>query len=571
VFESLKHITPKTKILSLSIVLILLPGAVISYLSLSSIGEKAEDQRINYLGTVSLVRDKLESELNQLCYDFRNRVLDSLPLTESVQDVQRLLANLEARHPEFRRIFVVKPNGNLINGIFTLGLTAQNSESCSSRLISDTYFKMAERAEFIKKDYRKAIREYNRVFERAGTSCEKVTVLHRIGRNYYKAADYRSGIECYREILQYESEKVCIGRVPASAVALSQIALGQEHLGADSTSDKTLIELYSFLLEHPWDLIGGDYTHYLRTAGQELRNRSHAGKNGVRDTVGLNALRAREAGYMGLSDYLMLIQKSFVNDLLLEPAYLSSTDIQTSRLHAGPDSILELAYFRLPAELQEAGFICLGFELDKPYILSGFFPGILSSVTVSRENSLGILNNHDSLIYYGDRVTPDSYLVTENFTSFVPSWKVGLFDKSGKTVEQLAGREKRIYLFLFAGILAVMTFGIVIIARAVLYETEASRLKSEFVSNVTHELKTPLSLIRMFGETLDSGIVSDESKRREFYSIIRKESERLSHLIENVLDFSRMDAGNKDYNFEEPSRKYQLWYLWIKMRSPRRF
>jgi len=55
----------------------------------------------------------------------------------------------------------------------------------------------------------------------------------------------------------------------------------------------------------------------------------------------------------------------------------------------------------------------------------------------------------------------------------------------------------------------------------------------------------------MFGETLDSGIVTDEKKRREFYSIIRKESERLTHLINNVLDFSRMDAGVKEYNFEE--------------------
>jgi signal transduction histidine kinase len=55
----------------------------------------------------------------------------------------------------------------------------------------------------------------------------------------------------------------------------------------------------------------------------------------------------------------------------------------------------------------------------------------------------------------------------------------------------------------------------------------------------------------MFGETLETGIVTDERKRYEFYSIIRKESERLTHLINNVLDFSRMDTGAKEYNFEE--------------------
>jgi signal transduction histidine kinase len=55
----------------------------------------------------------------------------------------------------------------------------------------------------------------------------------------------------------------------------------------------------------------------------------------------------------------------------------------------------------------------------------------------------------------------------------------------------------------------------------------------------------------MFGETLDSGIVTEEDKKREFYSIIRKESERLTHLINNVLDYSRIDSGNKEYEFEE--------------------
>jgi signal transduction histidine kinase len=72
-------------------------------------------------------------------------------------------------------------------------------------------------------------------------------------------------------------------------------------------------------------------------------------------------------------------------------------------------------------------------------------------------------------------------------------------------------------------------------------------LKTELVSNVSHELKTPLALIRMFGETLESGIVADEQRRHEFYSIIRRESERLTHLINNVLDVARIDAGTKQY------------------------
>ena len=74
-----------------------------------------------------------------------------------------------------------------------------------------------------------------------------------------------------------------------------------------------------------------------------------------------------------------------------------------------------------------------------------------------------------------------------------------------------------------------------------------ARLKSDFVANVSHDLKTPLSVIRMFGETLDMGRITDEGGRREYYRVIARESERLSRLIDNVLDFSRIEGGRQIY------------------------
>jgi signal transduction histidine kinase len=83
--------------------------------------------------------------------------------------------------------------------------------------------------------------------------------------------------------------------------------------------------------------------------------------------------------------------------------------------------------------------------------------------------------------------------------------------------------------------------------RLVRRETEMARLKSDFVANVSHDLKTPLSVIRMFGETLELGRVPDEGRRREYYRVITRESERLSRLIDNVLDFSRIEGGRRSY------------------------
>src|SRR5260370_36686729 len=80
-------------------------------------------------------------------------------------------------------------------------------------------------------------------------------------------------------------------------------------------------------------------------------------------------------------------------------------------------------------------------------------------------------------------------------------------------------------------------------------EGKLAELKAGFVSNVSHEMKTPLSLIRVFAETLELGRVTDPSKLHEYYRVIHNESRRLTQLIENVLDFARMEAGRKKYQF----------------------
>jgi signal transduction histidine kinase len=106
----------------------------------------------------------------------------------------------------------------------------------------------------------------------------------------------------------------------------------------------------------------------------------------------------------------------------------------------------------------------------------------------------------------------------------------------------------RIFMSAFALLLVVIVLGLVATYRLVRRESEMARLKSDFVANVSHDLKTPLSLIRMFSETLELGRVSDEATRREYYEVITRESERLTRLIDNVLDFSRIEGGRQRYD-----------------------
>jgi signal transduction histidine kinase len=106
--------------------------------------------------------------------------------------------------------------------------------------------------------------------------------------------------------------------------------------------------------------------------------------------------------------------------------------------------------------------------------------------------------------------------------------------------------------FLVLGAISLLLAGgIVLTYRNISREMALARLKSDFVSNVSHELRTPLSLIRLYAETLEMGRLTAPEKYHEYYSIIRKESERLTALINNILDFSRIEAGRKEYDFRE--------------------
>jgi signal transduction histidine kinase len=106
--------------------------------------------------------------------------------------------------------------------------------------------------------------------------------------------------------------------------------------------------------------------------------------------------------------------------------------------------------------------------------------------------------------------------------------------------------------FLILGILSLMIIGGLVLTRHIVSKEMAlARLKSDFVSNVSHELRTPLALIRLYAETLELGRITTQDKKQQYYRIIRKESERLSALINNILDFSRIEAGHREYEFRE--------------------
>ncbi|MBI4561634.1 MAG: hypothetical protein HY724_06275 [Candidatus Rokubacteria bacterium] len=160
---------------------------------------------------------------------------------------------------------------------------------------------------------------------------------------------------------------------------------------------------------------------------------------------------------------------------------------------------------------------------------------------------LSVLDRENRPVWSRQPVERAAPVVSVAFGEALPFWRLALYQPPGMSPREAVRRQIAIFVGAFGLLLVVLVAGVVATYRLVRRETEMARLKADFVANVSHDLKTPLSLIRMFGETLEMGRLTDEARRQEYYQVITRESERLSRLIDNVLDFSRIESGRRTY------------------------
>ncbi|MGE0127008.1 MAG: sensor histidine kinase [Blastocatellales bacterium] len=118
------------------------------------------------------------------------------------------------------------------------------------------------------------------------------------------------------------------------------------------------------------------------------------------------------------------------------------------------------------------------------------------------------------------------------------------------TVEQWARRNFTINLSLWILMTLFLIGAITLMLRTASREMKLTQMKADFVSNVSHELRTPLASIRVLAELLNLGRISQPDRVREYGAYIESEGRRLTQVINNILDFSRIESGRKLFHFE---------------------
>jgi two-component system phosphate regulon sensor histidine kinase PhoR len=186
---------------------------------------------------------------------------------------------------------------------------------------------------------------------------------------------------------------------------------------------------------------------------------------------------------------------------------------------------------------------------DVPRIVHDLFPALYSDVQQSRVNVV----DEAGKIVFGPPLGRGGLTLGRQFETTLYKWTLNVTMNSAEELAAAVARRRVLEMVLVALSSVVVIAGLFVILIAAERERRLSNLKSEFVANVSHELKTPLALVRMFGELLESGRADTEEKRKQYLSIIVNESDRLNALIENVLDFAKVERGQAAYEFS-PTR-----------------
>ena len=224
--------------------------------------------------------------------------------------------------------------------------------------------------------------------------------------------------------------------------------------------------------------------------------------------------------------------------------------------------------FRGPERQRLSSFI--GFMVDAEFLRATYFPSLLQKRLASVQPPPGLppldlhlIDGDGNVVSSPAGPTPSDTFVDERTFPLVffdrelleyaapyeqkrETWRV----RGGygpQTITEIVGASTRPQMALMIVLALVMAGGVFFVAGAAAREVRVAELKSNFVASVSHDLKTPLALIQLFAETLELGRVRNAERAQEYYRIINSEARKLTRLIENILDFSKMEAGLRPY------------------------
>jgi signal transduction histidine kinase len=166
-----------------------------------------------------------------------------------------------------------------------------------------------------------------------------------------------------------------------------------------------------------------------------------------------------------------------------------------------------------------------------------------------------ILDDKQLLVAGDPNVTTEAF-VKASMGKWMPQWRMELYFRDTVVFENAAKKQAALYTWTAILVIALILAATATAGVSVNRQMKVNRLKNDFIATVTHELKTPLSSMRVLVDTLLAGDCRDEKQEKEYLELIARENLRLSRLIDNFLTFSRMERNKKAFDIQpcEPAK-----------------
>ena len=376
----------------------------------------------------------------------------------------------------------------------------------------------AQQAEFVKNDLELAMTLLKRALSSAVSSFQKCFVQLQQGRVLSKLGDEEGTYSLYREMLGYSGDLTDEYGIPFALYAADRLSV------LSSDVEPILERIEDLMEEIRWLPSGALYL--IRDVTEQVQDRSQDSVHLERvENLRLCVVNALE----GLENLKLL--KTFVSGWMLR---------RLSREQPGDSSTWE-SQGNIPWIVGVRGV-----SEDRTQVLLAFHgPDVLNIVI----DEAGLAETFPGTCRIIVSPNGEGFSPGGSFQGFLLQFEVT--DVSAWTKSSLPFPILYwLILFLVVGFTA---FGTFLLWRDVSRELAIAEMRSHFAASVSHELKTPLTAIRMFAEALTMGVKKRPEEQKEYLQTIISESERLSRLLNNVLDFSKIEEGTRTYRFETTS------------------
>ncbi len=513
--KTAKHIIHGSRLIYIYLITLLVSGGIMVYLSVNSISNLREltDKRIleEEQKIVENYRIEFQHTLENLVHS-----LDNITQNDTLNQENEIIDDY----------FIMDKNGVLVRPHFL-----ENTFTTKTRPASGAYsqtFRQAERFEFAQSNYELAEKQYLYAIKLAKSAIDSAKVFNALSRLYIKTGDEKKALEFYKNIITDLNFTLNDFGFPYAYFSLDQLL----KLSGTKLNDEIEEVLMIFL--------------------KGLRNNTIPYNSSTADLIEdveqwANKIEREETRQQ--IKYICQIIKNRITSIgdykETMVAIVTENEMESlPRIHnfSGVTNRNDFDQIML---LKQTDTLALGFLVSLKHI---------DSIVSSGTNQTSIKFEYD--IQLADLVPNNTFfnerlIVNSNFSPFFSQKVIEVKLKNPRTVDDFVLNRKittAVGLFL---LLAAMLIGLFILVRDVNRKKRTDRIRADFVSNVTHELKTPLTSINMFADSIVLGRVDSEAQTKKYAHIIVKESERLKRMINNILDFSRTENNKLNYKLRD--------------------